>query len=208
MKAAGTQKGRLMAEPDGLALAQALAARLCHDLGGPVSSLVTAQEVGGPEAEALARDSVEALRRRLRLVRLLAGAAEDVSTTALEETLDGMLAHGRVRLDASRCAGGDVPAAVTPALLAAILLAAEALPRGGSVVLAGDPGGEMLLLPEGRNAAWPPAVGALFAGGDRPELTPRTVLAHYLRAVAVQAGLSVRLVLGAGPSAALRLARY
>ena len=42
---------------------------------------------------------------------------------------------------------------------------------------------------------------ALFAGGDRPELTPRTVLVHYLHAVAAQAGLSVRLVLGAGPVA-------
>lgn len=196
-----------MAEPDGLALAQALCARLCHDLGGPVSSLVTAMEVGGTEAEALARDSVETLRRRLHLFRLLAGAAEDFSTTALEETLDGMLAHGRVRLDVSRCASRAMPAAIMPALLAAILLAAEALPRGGIVVLAGDPHDEALVIPEGRNAGWPPAVTALFAGGDRPELTPRTVLVHYLHAVAAQAGLAVRLVLGAGPVAALRLAR-
>ncbi len=73
--------------------------------------------------------------------------------------------------------------------------------------MAGDPGAEMLLLPDGRNAAWPPAVTALFAGGDRPALTPRTVLAHYLRAVATQAGLSVRLVLATGAGTALRLAR-
>ena len=196
-----------MAEPDGLALAQALCARICHDLGGPVSSLVTAQEVDGPEAEALARESVETLRRRLRLFRLLAGAAEDCSTAALEETLDGMLAHGRVRPDLSRCAGEAIPAAATPAVLAAILLAAEALPRGGVVVVAGDPRREILLVPEGRNAAWPPAATALFAGGDPPELTPRSVLAHYLRAVGAQAGLTARLVLGVGQAAALRLAR-
>lgn len=195
-----------MGGSDGLALAQVLCARLCHDLGGPVGSLVTATEIGGTEAEALARDSVETLRRRLHLFRLLAGSAGEMSRAALEDACEGMLAHGRVRLDVSGCADRDVPAAIVPALLAAILVAAEALPRGGAVVLAGDAAADILLLVVGRDAAWPAAALALAAGRDLPALTPRTVLAQYLRDAAAQAGMTVQLAMAPGEGTALRLA--
>lgn len=207
----GAQRVVRMGGEDRLALAQALCARFCHDLGGPVGSLSAVMDLGadgGAEGEELARESVETLRRRIRLFRLLAGATEGLSPAGLADCLDGMLAHGRVRLDADGMpAGATVPAATVPALLSALLLAGEALPRGGVVALAGDPGGSLMIIPSGRNAAWPPALVALLAqGGQAAEVTPRSVLAHWLRAMADKAGLVPRLVLG--PSgAALLIAR-
>lgn len=196
---------------DGLALAQALCARLCHDLGGPVGSLLTVAELGaagGAEAEELARSALDQLHRRIHLYRLLAGSAEDLSRTGLEACLHGMLGHGKVRLDATRLAeGGAVPAAFVPALLAAILLAAEGVPRGGAVILSGDPRRELLLTLDGKGAAWPPALGALLAVGEAPEPAPRTVLAHFLCVAADEAGLAPRLALGVEGAALLLLPR-
>jgi histidine phosphotransferase ChpT len=194
-----------MRNSDGLELAQALCARLCHDLGGAVGSLVTVMDLGpagGDEAGDIARESAEILRRRLRLFRLLAGAAEHLSREGLETCVEGMLSHGKVVL-----AGGvAVSAPAVPAVLAAILLASEALPRGGAVVLAGDPAKELMIIPTGPGAAWPPALAALLApDGVAPEPTPRTVFAHVLSAAAEQAGLALRLALGAGQGGAALL---
>lgn len=208
MIGSGAQGVARMGGEDRVALAQAFCARLCHDLGGPVGSLSAVMDLGpdaGAEGEALARDSVESLSRRIRLFRLLAGTAEDLSPAALEHCVEGMLAHGKVRLDAGGLKpGAAVPAPAVPPLLSALLLAAEALPRGGTVALAGDPGGAIMIIPNGRGAAWPPAlVGLLAQGGQPVELTPRTVLAHWFRATADKAGLAVRLVLGPSGSALL-----
>ena len=194
-----------MRNRDGLELAQALCARLCHDLGGPIGSLVTVMDLGpagGAEAVDIARESADILRRRIRLFRLLAGAAEDLSREGLETCVEDMLSHGKVRL----AEGVAVPASAVPAVLAAILLAAEALPRGGAVLLAGDPAEELMVIPSGPGAAWPPALAALLAPGDAvPEPLPRTVFAHVLCAAAEQAGLTLRLALGAGQGGAALL---
>lgn len=207
----GAQRVGQAVDHDSLALAEALCARMCHDFGGPVGSLAAVMDLGadgGPDAAELARDSVETLRRRIRIFRLLAGADEALPAPALRDCLDGMLAHGKVGLDAGGLAPGSaVPADAVPAVLAAILLGAEALPRGGTVALAGDPAASLMVIPQGRNAAWPPALVALLGrGGAEAELSPRTVLAHWLQAAARRAGLAARLVLGP-TGAALMIAR-
>ncbi|HYF07472.1 MAG TPA: histidine phosphotransferase family protein [Acetobacteraceae bacterium] len=194
-----------------LDLAQALCARFCHELGGPVGTLMTVMELGpaGGEAEALARSAVETLRRRLRLFRALAGGAEDFSSTSLEECLEGSLAHGRVALDVSGLAPGAlVRAADVPVVLAAILLASEALPRGGAVRLLGNPAAELIVLPAGPGVAWSPAlVSLLIPRGEAPALSPRTVLAHLLCEAADRAGLGLSIALGGAEGAALAIRR-
>ncbi len=187
----------------GLVLAQALCARFCHELGGTIGLLMTVQDMGaggGTEAEAIARDAVETLRRRLTLFRALSGGSTDLLPDGLAGCLAGALGHGKVRLDLTSLApGAVVPAPLVPAILAAILLAAEALPRGGTVELAGDPAGELAIIPLGPAVRWCDALTSLLSrGGTVPEITPRQVLAHVLVIGAAAAGLTLSFALAAG----------
>lgn len=192
---------------DGIQLAQALCARVCHEFGGPVGSLMTALDPGaggGAEAEEIARDALETLRRRVLLFRALSGGAEDLSAAGLEDCVAGSLGHGRVRLDTAALApGATVPGRMVPTVLAAILVAAEALPRGGAILLAGDPERDLMVTPVGPGAAWTEPVTALVSPlAPPPEITPRTVLAHLLAgsAAALELRLSLALAAGDGPN--------
>jgi histidine phosphotransferase ChpT len=212
MNATGMQGVRKVAEEQ-LALAQALCARVCHDLGGPVGSLITAIEIGpagGAEAEALARSSLDSLRRRLRMFRALSGGSEGLSLPDLEDCLAGNLGHGRVRLDIGAVRpGATIAGPQVPCVLAAVLLAAEALPRGGVVSLGGDPELELLVVPQGLGVSWPTALLALLGRTDpMPALTPRSALAHYLCLAAEPGGYGLSVVLDPGQGgAALALLR-
>ena len=196
----------------GLMLAQALCARLCHELGGTIGSLMTVQEMGaggGAEAEAIARDAVETLRRRLNLFRALSGGSSDLLPDGLADCLTGALGHGKVRLDLTSLApGAMVPAPLVPTILAAILLAAEALPRGGAVELAGDPAGELAIIPIGPAVRWCDALTSLLSrGGTVPDITPRHVLAHVLVIGAEAVGLNLSLALAASGGSAPLIVR-
>lgn len=196
---------------EALSLAQDLCARLCHELGGPLGALSGALdlvETAPDEAMAVAREGGDALRRRLALWRAAAGAGTGpMGRAGLAELLEGALAHGRVAADLSGLSGPDLPAPLAQALLLAAMLGAEALPRGGTVRISGGAAG-LLVRPEGRNAAWPPALAALLAG--RAAGGPREVLAPLLARVAAQAGMALALAApeegaaGAAPPLALR----
>lgn len=193
----------------GARLAQALCARLCHELGGPVGSLMTALDVGtggGAEAEEIARDALETLRRRVLLFRMLSGGSDDLSAEGLAEAVDGLLSHGRVRLDTGGMApGGAVRSDAVPCVLAAILVASESLPRGGSIALGGDPARALALRLDGTGAGWTPVVAALLTRGAAwPGITPRTALAHLLVGAAGAAGFTLDLA-GADGGAVLTI---
>lgn len=97
---------------------------------------------------------------------------------ALGDVLEGALGGGRVTADASGLGDLVLRPELVRAVLLGAMLGAEALPRGGVVRIAGMPG-EVAIHPDGRNAAWPPALFAALAGeevsGARNVLAPLPV---------------------------------
>lgn len=181
-------------------------ARICHDLGGIVGTLGgTLDLVGGddPTMQDLLRDSAQTLRQRLRLYAAAwGGGAEAMDAIRLRELLLGAPASPRVGFDLDGVAPGSaLPPALVPLVLNVALLGTEALPRGGTVRLSGDPGRGFSVLPEGRAAAWPPALLRALAGNDPLALLeeggPRRMLAPLVVMLAAEAGWSVSLALGA-----------
>ena len=188
-------------------LAQTLAARLCHDLGGAAGTLagtLDLAEEGDAEMLGLARETAGILRQRLRLLAMAwGGAAADAGAATLAGLLAAAPAAPRVgfRLD-HLSPDGDLPAALVPLALNAALLGAEALPRGGTVTLEGTPATGLVVRIEGRDAAWPPGLLALLAGDDLAAALrqgPRRVLAPLLLALAAEAGWALSLVQGRDP---------
>lgn len=190
-------------------LAQTLAARLCHDLGGSIGTLagtLDLLEAGEAEMLDLAREAAATLRQRLRLFALAwGGAAADMAAADLAALLAAAPAAPRVAFQLDHAwPGVDLPAALVPLALNAALLGAEALPRGGTVRLAGSPAVGMLVSLEGRDAAWPAGLLALLAGGTAEALLrdgPRRVLAPLLVAMVAEAGWEISLVQGGGTGA-------
>lgn len=182
--------------------ARMLAARLCHDLGGVVATLAGTLELVGPAAEdemlALSRDTARALSQRLKLYAAAwTGPGQEAAAATLAGLLAGAPAGARVRFACDRLApGAMLPAALVPLALNAALLAAEALPRGGTVHLSGTPEAGLAVWPEGRNAAWPEALPALLAGTAPEALLeggPRLLLAPLLGLLAAGAAWTLSL---------------
>ncbi len=200
----------------GAKLAQLLAARLCHDLGGAVATLVGTLdlvEAPGDEMLVLSRDTALALRHRLRLYAAAwTGPGEAADAETLAALLAGAPAASRVRFACERLVLGNTPGlllpdALVPLALNAALLAAEALPRGGTVHLSGHLSGApedgLVIWPEGLNAAWPPPLLALLSGTAPAALLdagPRFVLAPLLGLLAAEAGWQLSLGLAGGPT--------
>lgn len=191
---------------DLLGLGRLHVARICHDLGGIAGTLGgTLDLVGGddPAMQDLLRESAQTLRQRLRLYAAAwGGGAEAMDAARLRDLLMGAPASPRVGFDLDGLApGGMVPDALVPLVLNAALLGTEALPRGGAVRVSGDAGRGFAVLPEGRNAAWPPALLRALAGNDPVALLeeggPRRMLAPLLVMLAAEAGWGTALALGA-----------
>jgi histidine phosphotransferase ChpT len=187
-------------------LAQLLCARLCHDLSGSLGTLVGAldlvamPEAADAEALSLAREAAGVLRGRLMVMRALAGSgpAEGAGIVAL---LTPSLAERRTLLVAALDKGLRLEPTVSAMLVAAVLLAGEALPRGGAVHLEGGAAGFRLRV-EGRNAGWPMTLPAALDGAPLSDaVTARYVLAPWMVALAEGAGWQVRLGFAEGDAA-------
>jgi histidine phosphotransferase ChpT len=189
----GGRAGRAEAEvrvsdgtTDDLILAQDLAARICHDLGGPVGMVAGLLDLlDDPDAEAMAsaREGAAELRRRLLLWRAATGGSGPLPPSDLPALADGLLAGGRAALTLHGEVG--VPPEGGQILLLAAMVAGEALTKGGTVEIAGE-SGDLLVLADGPLVRWPPALLALLAGeaaepGARsvvPRLLLRLLAAH------------------------------
>ncbi|RAI58594.1 histidine phosphotransferase family protein [Roseicella frigidaeris] len=191
-------------------LAEALAARLCHDLGGAVGTLAGTLDLvseGDTGLLDLARETAIGLRQRLCLFAAAwGGVSAALGAEDLAALLAGAPAAGRVEFRLAALAPGSVlPAPLVPLALNAALLGAEALPRGGTVLLAGSAEDGLVVSPAGRDAAWPAGLRALCEGTAPPE-GPRGILAPLLLGLATERGWQVGFgtPVAAGPPA-LRL---
>jgi histidine phosphotransferase ChpT len=152
---------------------------------------------------ALSQETATILRQRLRLYATAwGGPGGEADAAGLAALLEGAPAWPRVRFVLDRLAPGTMlPAGVVPIALNAALLAAEALPRGGTVVLSGSAEAGLVTWPEGQGAAWPAPFLALLGGAEPDgvlEGGPRRILAPLLLALAAEAGWEVSLGLAAG----------
>jgi histidine phosphotransferase ChpT len=153
-----------MAQPgDTIRLVELICARLCHDLGGLIGTvgnaldMVTEDAGRDNEVLAFAASAANALTQRLRLMRTAWGPESDTITlSALVKLVTQALAARRVRLDTSalppEC---EFAPLVGRAVLNLIILACDCLPRGGTIVLLGEPT-DLLVRIVGPGAAWPP----------------------------------------------------
>ncbi len=200
------------------ALAQNLCARLCHDLGGPAGMAAAMLEtVGGDaatggahtvsgaahadatldESLGIARDAAVAVRARLRVWRAACGGdTGPLAASEIAALMEAMLDGGRVIFDCALPPDTMLPPAAVQLALVGVLLGVEALPRGGTVHLAGG-AAELMVLPQGVGARWPAGLSAAIAG-MKSEPDPRRVLSAFLRALALAEGW--RLGMGFGPS--------
>jgi histidine phosphotransferase ChpT len=203
-----------MTSPPDTTLTRALCARLCHDLGGAIGSLAGALDLLPPSDDELlevAQESATALRLRLRLYSAAwGGPTMAMEPAAMEALLGGAPVVPRVRFDFSALDRAvALPAPLVPILLNAALLAAEALPRGGTVRVGGSPLDGLMVLPTADlgapAAAWPAGFLALLAGQAQPSPSPHDVLAPLLQALLSEVGWSASLTMGGAAQAAAPL---
>lgn len=151
---------------DALRLAELLCARLCHDLSGPMGALIgvldiAREEQPASETVALAEDTAVELAQRLKLLRAAWGQdGDDLDVPRLRGFAVCLSSSRRVELDLR---GLQPDRLFSPqqarVVLNLLLLAAESLPGGGVVALAGAPANGVLLTISGPRAAWPAGFG-------------------------------------------------
>ncbi len=201
-------------QPDALRLADALCARLCHDLSSPLGTLTGALEMMADDASALedampiATETATAMVGRLRLLRAAwAGDCGPLSVAQLAALAAGLPPRVSVELGALRGGPFDGPLART--LLNLLLLGAEALPRGGVVTLADGDGNDIVLTVAGKAAAWPAELAqALVEPGSVSLDSPRAIQLPVTVMLARAAGRQLALVpapAGADTPPSLRL---
>jgi len=197
--------------------AELLATRICHDLSGPLNTLMAALEMANDDpadaAEALpvAGDASVVLGQRLRLVRAAWGSGGGPMTIDELAALAAGLAGRTLQLDFGELrAERRFSAAAARLVLNALMLAAEALPGGGVIQLSGDTQRQVMVQISGRGAAWPTGfIGylndpqAAERALDQPGgATARTLQGPLLALLAHGLGLRVSVLLGAGVEAA------
>ena len=135
-----------MAQADELTLASLLVSRLMHDLAASAGAVGNGIEMlkeegaGDPGAIELLEFSARETLRRLEFFRLAFGAAGGL---AVRQPLDEARAKTqaffdgrRVRVDWPAGASADAPQPVVKLVLNLVLMASEALPKGGNVSVA------------------------------------------------------------------------
>jgi histidine phosphotransferase ChpT len=184
---------------DALRIAEVLAARLCHDLAGPVGSLNQALELVPQNGDGLvlARQAAAELARRVKLLR--AAWTSDGPDLGLSQLRD--LAPERLTLDLFGLPGGTVfQPPMARLVLNLILLAQESLPAGGLVSLYGT-ASDLIVTIAGANAAWPAGLALCLTDPDAAlaALTaPRTLQMPLTALLSQGLGLRLSMLIGAG----------
>ena len=182
-------------------VAELLASRLCHDLVGPIGAVNNGMELMADEDLGMSDDALELsansarqaanILQYYRLAYGMAGARIGADLGDLRELAAEFLATGKATLDWTiRRPPDDAPEGLVKLLLNMLVLAAEALPRGGTLrvaVLEGPAGLEVTAS----------GTGARLREESRPaladevvieELTPRNVQGYFTRMLAQRMG--------------------
>lgn len=204
-----------------LKMGQLLCSRLCHDLIGPAAAINAGGELMGEEDEddgadvrELIVESARQLAGRLTFFRIAFGQggarSGGLSANQVRELVEGYLHGGKVQLDWQ--SGGDTLADDAPLsgdttrlLLCLVMLAADALPRGGRVTLRishGFGGIALALTAAGRLIRLADDVLEALRATEATGVTPRTVHAFYLSCLAARLRASISVEAGGNAGSA------
>jgi hypothetical protein len=142
---------------------------LCHDLGGLIGTVGNAIDMvdedasGENEIVAFASSAAKALMERLRLMRAAWGPETDPLTLPqLTALVSSPLSGRRIAFDtAALPADCEFPAPAARVLVNLILLASDGLPRGGTIVLLGDPA-DLIVRIDGPGGGWPAGMAGVM----------------------------------------------
>ncbi len=190
---------------EGLDLAALLCSRVCHDLISPVGAIMNGLEVmeDGKDEETskfamdLIKKSAKTASAKLQFCRLAFGAAgsagAQIDTGDAEKVARGLIEDDRTKV------GWNLPRVLmaknrVKLLLNMLLIAAQAIPRGGQIVV--DPVGEgdtmgFKLSVTGTNAKIPQAIPPLLGGTPDHAIDAHAIQPFYTQMLAKNCGLSV-----------------
>jgi histidine phosphotransferase ChpT len=155
-------------------LAALLCARICHDLISPVGALGTALEILDDDANTemhedamdLVRNSSRQANAKLKYLRLAFGAGGSapgiIAMEEIKSLTDGMFGGGKAALSGQISADG-LEKSHARLLLNLIMLAVQAVPRGGEVVIS-QAGADLVLTATGPRARLDAAVETTLLG--------------------------------------------
>lgn len=187
-----------------LDISQLLCARLCHDLIGPAAAINAGGELMldgqegaefGSDVRELIVESGRQLAGRLTFFRMAfgAGGARTPALTcrAVHDLASGFLRGGRIRLDWQLGDAADdealLPADAARMLLCLVMLAAEALVRGGGIRVAVGGGvgqTDLSVIASGPAPRLSDEVTAALRATEPQAVTARTVHAFYFSRLA------------------------
>jgi histidine phosphotransferase ChpT len=200
-----------MADP--LQLAELICARFSHDVSGLVGSLngvlELAVEAPGQATEevALASKAAAELVARLQLLRAAWGGVSDaIDLDTLRSRMRGIDGGQRINLNLDGLPDGTVfPPPMARLILNVVMLARDAMPRGGVLALSGDPAIHVMAQIVGPGAAWPAGFALCIADEARAWAAlddPRDLQAPLTAIIARSMGIQLSLMMAAGPSTA------
>ncbi|HEY1632964.1 MAG TPA: histidine phosphotransferase family protein [Rhizomicrobium sp.] len=190
-----------------LDFAALLVSRVCHDLVSPVGAVVNGLEVLEDERDATMRadalklvaSSADQAAARLQFARIAFGAAgsagAELDLNEVGRTVTGMTLGGKVQID-WRAAHVNWPKDWAKLLMNATLLATDALPRGGMVVVetsVDSAAPSFAIRANGQNARMLEEVEKAVRGEPSGPLDGRSIQAYLTHKLArgVNAGLTI-----------------
>jgi histidine phosphotransferase ChpT len=208
-----------------LRVTELLSSRLCHELISPVGAVgngleLLEEEEAGMAADALAL-SIKSVRRAsalLQFYRIAYGAAGSTAAVGEGEArslASGILEGGKITLSwSSSLPEAGMPQGMGKLILNMLLLAIEALPRGGELAVdlaaseeGGGQGAVATVTATGQDARLADEIrSALAVDADVEALTAKTVQGYFLIRLAEAFGGHVEISTPAPGSVRLRLA--
>jgi histidine phosphotransferase ChpT len=187
----------------GLDLAALLCSRVCHDLISPASAIVNGLEVLEEAKDAETREFALALIKksagqataRLQFCRLAFGAAgsagAEINLGDAETVARGFIEGEKIRLE------WKLPRLLAPKnrvklLLNLLVVATQAIPRGGTLVVetdGADLAGGFRIIAAGMNARVPQPAERLLADTSTDAVDAHAIVPHYAALLAQDCGL-------------------
>ncbi|HLZ66487.1 MAG TPA: histidine phosphotransferase family protein [Aliidongia sp.] len=175
-----------------LRIAELLAARLCHELVSPVGAINNGVELleddpdFAADAAALIGQSAIQATRRLQFYRIAYGSTVPIAAELGRKAALDLFADGKIECEWPEA---QVPAVGAKLACNFLLVAAEALPRGGRLTLAMEPSGGIAILAAGEGARLPAHLPDALVGAVPSEaVDARSVQAAFTGALARRDG--------------------
>jgi histidine phosphotransferase ChpT len=215
----GEREWRAMSMLVEMRVVELLNARLCHELVSPVGAINNGVELLGEEDPDFVRDAIQLIgqsarkaSQRLQFYRFAYGtnvsAGAGGAPTSGRELSLGLFEETKLRCD-WQAGAATLPSDWQRLACNMLVLAGDALPRGGSVVVrplrAGVSGIEVVAEGESVNIT-PEMRAALEPAAAVDELTSRTIQAYFAARLASQLGAVLALVEAEPQRALLRAA--